>query len=77
MNQTQTMKDNLEDYLRFSQVERGLSPNTIISYRTDLEEYLDYLQEQNETSWEVDYLVVDAFLATQKTRERQRLQLVG
>lgn len=62
------MKDNLEDYLRFSQVERGLSPNTIISYRTDLEEYLDYLQEQNEASWEVDYLVVDAFLATQKDK---------
>ena len=41
------MKDNLEDYLRFSQVERGLSPNTIISDRTDLEEYLDCLQDQN------------------------------
>ncbi len=49
-------------------MERGLSPNTIISYRTDLEEYLDYLQDQNETSWEVDYLVVDAFLATQKDK---------
>ena len=43
------MKDNLEDYLRFSQVERGLSPNTIVSYRTDLEEYLSYLEDQNET----------------------------
>ena len=68
MTQTQIMKDNLEDYLRFSQVERGLSPNTIVSYRTDLEEYLSYLEDQNETSWEVDYLVVDAFLATQKDK---------
>lgn len=68
MTQTQIMKDNLEDYLRFSQVERGLSPNTIVSYRTDLEEYLSYLEDRNETSWEVDYLVVDAFLATQKDK---------
>ena len=45
MTQTQIMKDNLEDYLRFSQVERGLSPNTIVSYRTDLEEYLSYLEQ--------------------------------
>ena len=74
MTQTQIMKDNLEDYLRFGQVERGLSPNTIVSYRTDLEEYLSYLQDQNETSWEVDYLVVDAFL--KKIRGKQLPQLV-
>lgn len=34
------LQDQIDDYLRFSQVERGLSTNTISAYRQDLEEYL-------------------------------------
>ena len=33
------LKDQIDDYLRYSQVERGLSDNTINAYRQDLEEF--------------------------------------
>jgi integrase/recombinase XerD len=35
----------LEDYMHFLKVERQLSGNTIISYRRDLEEYMDYMEQ--------------------------------
>ena len=57
------MQDNLDDYLRYAQVERGLSRNTVASYRQDLYEYLAFLQSDKQTSWEVEALEVDAFLA--------------
>lgn len=60
------MNDDLEDYLRFAQVERGLSQNTISSYRQDLSEYLTFLQKEKQTSWQVDPYLVDSFLASQK-----------
>lgn len=64
--QTRKMKDNLEDYLRFAQIERGLSQNTISSYRQDLLEYLSFLLKEEKDTWEVDVLVVNAFLAQQR-----------
>lgn len=60
------MKDSLEDYLRFAQVERGLSNNTISSYRQDLVEYLTFLEKEKQGTWEVDAYVVDSFLANQR-----------
>lgn len=45
----------LEDYLHFLKVERQLSGNTLISYKRDLEEYMDYMkQEGYETIDDVD-----------------------
>ncbi|MCT7793688.1 MAG: site-specific integrase, partial [Lactobacillus iners] len=38
------MNDSLEDYLRFAQIERGLSNNTLLSYRQDLLEYFSFLK---------------------------------
>ena len=35
----------LEDYMHFLKVERQLSGNTIISYKRDLDEYLDYMEQ--------------------------------
>lgn len=58
-----TMQDNLEDYLRYAQVERGLSTNTVASYRQDLNEYFNFLETDHQKTWEVDALEVDAFLA--------------
>ena len=40
------LQDQIDDYLRFSQVERGLSTNTISAYRQDLEEYLFLLKKK-------------------------------
>lgn len=65
MNQT-IMKDNLDDYLRFAQIERGLSKNTINSYRQDLNEYLQFLEKEKQTTWEVDTYSIDSFLANQR-----------
>ncbi len=37
------MKNQIEDFLHFIMVEKGLSQNTILSYRRDLEKYTHYL----------------------------------
>lgn len=60
------MKDNLEDYLRYAQVERGLSSNTISSYHQDLVEYLNFLTENHESNWEVDPVLVNSYFAYQR-----------
>lgn len=62
------MKDNVEDYLRYIQIERGLSENTIESYRLDLKEYVIFLNKQGITSWEVSVDQLNNFLAQEKDR---------
>ncbi|MGO3497715.1 MAG: site-specific integrase, partial [Staphylococcus equorum] len=36
----------IEEYLRFIQLEKGLSSNTIGAYRRDLKKYATFLEEQ-------------------------------
>lgn len=60
------MKDNIADYLRYVQIERGLSENTIESYRLDLVEYLNFLSKQNINTWEVSVDQLNNFLAQEK-----------
>lgn len=59
------LEDQIDDYLRYSQIERGLSVNTINAYRQDLEEYLTFVKKENMTSWPTEATDVDAFLARQ------------
>ncbi|PTF69030.1 site-specific tyrosine recombinase XerD [Staphylococcus chromogenes] len=40
------MQDVVDEYLRFIQIEKGLSENTIAAYRRDLNHYLNYLAAQ-------------------------------
>ena len=40
------MKEQINDYLHYLNIERGLSANTRQSYERDLEQYLHFLQEQ-------------------------------
>ncbi|UXS66903.1 site-specific tyrosine recombinase XerD [Staphylococcus chromogenes] len=40
------MQDVVDEYLRFIQIEKGLSENTIAAYRRDLNHYLNYLASQ-------------------------------
>lgn len=55
------MKNHLEEYLHYLKIERGLSENTIQSYKRDLSQYFSFLDEKEISSWEqVDrYLVLD------------------
>ncbi|AVP37099.1 site-specific tyrosine recombinase XerD [Staphylococcus felis] len=43
------MKETLEEYLRFIQIEKRLSQNTIAAYRRDLNHYFNYLESQKIT----------------------------
>lgn len=60
------MQDVLEDFFHYLQIERGLAENTLISYRRDLMNYLQFIEEQKSLSnWQdvqrydiADYLYV-------------------
>lgn len=46
------LNDALEDYFHFLQIERGLSENTLKSYRRDLKDYTNFLVKKLEVkSW--------------------------
>ena len=40
------MKQAVEQFLNYTTVERGLSPNTIAAYRNDLSQFVDFLQSR-------------------------------
>lgn len=46
------MKYEIEDYIHYIQIERGLANNTIEAYRRDLTKYLNYLKEQQIDQWD-------------------------
>lgn len=66
MTKMSKLQEQIEDYLRYSQIERGLSANTITAYRQDLTEFLTFLTQENFTSWPTKALDIDAFLAQQR-----------
>lgn len=66
MTKMSKLQEQIEDYLRYSQIERGLSANTITAYRQDLTEFLAFLTQENFTSWPTKALDIDAFLAQQR-----------
>ncbi|MCT6890995.1 MAG: site-specific tyrosine recombinase XerD, partial [Lactobacillus sp.] len=64
------LTEQVEDYLRFSQIERGLSANTITAYKQDLSSFIDFLQKENLTSWPTKAIDIDAFLAEQRDQKK-------
>lgn len=66
------MRDSIEDFVHYLIVERGLSENTIQSYRRDLQQYAQYLQqvEQLATFNEVKRIHIIGFLQLLKEKGR-------
>ncbi|MDO4624135.1 MAG: site-specific tyrosine recombinase XerD [Enterococcus hirae] len=57
------MNEEINDYLHYLTIERGLSLNTRKSYERDLLQYLHYLEDEQITSWQdVDRYVVINYL---------------
>lgn len=57
------MKEQLNDYLHYLTIERGLSLNTRKSYERDLAQYLHFLEEKKITAWQdVDRFIVISYL---------------
>lgn len=72
------MEDDLKEYLHFLTIERGLSKNTIESYRRDLVHYLDYLNEHQIASWnELDRYFVLSFCNSLKMKRKLQVRLFG
>ncbi len=46
---------DLENYLKYLKYNKNYSDNTIISYQTDILEYLDYLERENLSLYDVKY----------------------
>ena len=70
MPKMSNLTEQVEDYLRYSQVERGLSNNTITAYRQDLTSFICFLQKENLTSWPTQAVDIDAFLAEQRDQKK-------
>ena len=60
------MKVSVDSFLNFIAVERGVSPNTLAAYRSDLNQLVEYLQSQNggsDNGWQkVDEQVLSAYV---------------
>lgn len=58
------MRHELEDFFHYLQIERGLADNTLISYRRDLEKYMQFMQkEKGFSNWnEVERYDIVAYL---------------
>lgn len=48
------MRDTMNDFLRYLEVERGYSPNTLSAYRNDLSQFIAHLESRRPPSGEGD-----------------------
>ncbi|GGI66752.1 tyrosine recombinase XerD [Enterococcus alcedinis] len=65
------MREQIEDYLHYLTIERGLAENTKTNYQRDLERYFVFLQEQKIVEWQIvdRFLVID-FLQILKNEQK-------
>ena len=67
------MDEQTEDFLHDLRIERGLAANTISSYRLDLKEFRQFLDQQHITDLaKVDQLTILNFLKQQQTSGKAR-----
>lgn len=65
------MNEQIEDYLHYLTIERGLSLNTRKSYERDLTQYYEFIQQKQCTSWQdIDRYTVVSFLESMKKADK-------
>ena len=65
------VKEDVEEYIRFLTIERGLSKNTIESYKRDIGQYMVFIEQSKLNHWDqIDRYVVLSFL--QDLKEKQK-----
>lgn len=70
------MHEQIEDYLHYLRVERGLSENTIKSYRQDLEEAGAFFDKHAGTITKVDQFVILNFLESLQKQNKARNTII-
>ena len=72
------MKELVETFLNYLSVERGLSNNTIVSYRKDLNNYIDFIEKNNINSLsKVTKESITGFMLSQKIKGLLQTLLPG
>ena len=67
----ENMREQIEDYLHYLTIERGLAENTKTNYQRDLERYFVFLTEQQMTDWQsIDRFLVIDFLQILKNEQK-------
>lgn len=64
------MRETIEAFLRFLELEKGYSGNTLAAYRNDLEQFLQAMEEEGINAWEqvTQDVIIDYIMAL---RERE------
>lgn len=71
------LETQVADYLHYSQVERGLSRNTILSYNEDLKEFMAYLKTKELSSWnKIDRFVILDYLQYENKQNKARNSVI-
>lgn len=64
------IRNQIEEFINYLAVERGLAQNTLLAYRRDLQKYADYLSEQGvKSAADVPRKMVTDFMYAQKERD--------
>lgn len=59
------LNEQVEEYLEFLKIEKGLKNNTIQAYQQDLTEFVAFLEKEGISSWPSEVVDINAFLSRQ------------